>query len=561
MINKLQYIHKVVIILKYNKGFTLVELIIVIALIGLMAILIVPSVIKTLNKADQKLLKIQEQQVEDAAEIYLEDYCLSPLNDTYECPLSYTIDSSGEILYSGELDLDVLIENKYMDEVNIKGIRCIGEIIITDNNPDALLACGEKYLSEGMLKYKLMAHYPFDDFQEPTTNIFPRTPHALAFVNAYNGTNYGFGSGTDLQQVIDNTGRWETRASITKVSRITGGTSQRDYIYINLSSPLNSVRVFSFWYYGTYGTQIRPYNNDLCANLYYLDENNNWIGGATGIVVPVKVNEWQKITIKMVNLGTTAGTGLTWVILHNNSVTTTLDTSQYWAFTMFQMEEKSYATEYTDGTRIGTIDDKSINNLDASLTASTTPRWIDGCSVGSGCYQFNGVNTYINAGNSSHFNLTNVGSVSLWAKTSRSYPSDDANAKYRGIISKTPSGSATGVSYFIDWTGTNASRTLRAAIGDSTNFTAVNANDFNFNGKWNHIALIWNGNNIILYINGVEVNRKVQDRNAQIVSKEVEIGRAFSSNSYVWDGGIDDVRIYNRALSVDEIKSLYGMGK
>jgi hypothetical protein len=40
----------------------------------------------------------------------------------------------------------------------------------------------------------------------------------------------------------------------------------------------------------------------------------------------------------------------------------------------------------------------------------------------------------------------------------------------------------------------------------------------------------------------------------------VNIGRRADNQSY-FNGTIDDVRIYNRALSADEIKRLYNMGR
>ena len=104
------------IILKYKEGFTLIELILVIALIGILAVLIVPNVIKTLNKADQKLLKILEQQVEDAADMYIEDYCRNPISDSYDCDLTTTDNDT----FSGTLDLDILVSLGYLNEVSIR---------------------------------------------------------------------------------------------------------------------------------------------------------------------------------------------------------------------------------------------------------------------------------------------------------------------------------------------------------------------------------------------------------------------------------------------------------
>lgn len=89
-------------------------------------------------------------------------------------------------------------------------------------------------------------HYTFNDpTEEPTTNIYPAAYTALAFANAYNGTGYGFGVNTNLQQVFDNTiGTFRT--NITKVSRINSAVSQRDYVYIEIPSPVGSTRIVSF---------------------------------------------------------------------------------------------------------------------------------------------------------------------------------------------------------------------------------------------------------------------------------------------------------------------------
>jgi hypothetical protein len=89
-------------------------------------------------------------------------------------------------------------------------------------------------------------HYNFDDpIEEPTTNLFPRASTVLAFTSCYNGSAYGFGTGTNMQQVLDNTLR-TSRSSITKVSRINGGTAQADYVLGSVASPINTIRVVSF---------------------------------------------------------------------------------------------------------------------------------------------------------------------------------------------------------------------------------------------------------------------------------------------------------------------------
>jgi len=65
-----------------------------------------------------------------------------------------------------------------------------------------------------------------------------------------------------MQQQFDNALKSDTQSTVTKVSRINSNANQADYVYIGVDSPLSSTRVVSFWYYGTTGTYIQPYNND-----------------------------------------------------------------------------------------------------------------------------------------------------------------------------------------------------------------------------------------------------------------------------------------------------------
>ena len=66
-----------------KKGFTLIELIAVMAIVGVLSIMIVPNVIKLLNGSMEDTMKITENEVVDAANLYVEDYCRNPINDEY----------------------------------------------------------------------------------------------------------------------------------------------------------------------------------------------------------------------------------------------------------------------------------------------------------------------------------------------------------------------------------------------------------------------------------------------------------------------------------------------
>ncbi|MHC4159547.1 MAG: LamG-like jellyroll fold domain-containing protein, partial [Planctomycetota bacterium] len=83
-------------------------------------------------------------------------------------------------------------------------------------------------------------------------------------------------------------------------------------------------------------------------------------------------------------------------------------------------------------------------------------------------------------------------------------------------------------------------------------------------GQWLHIALVQNGSNVSYYINGAEAN-SVNDAIAPAISNptNADVGGYWNGYGGFFDGTIDDVRIYDKALSAGDIQQLYreGLGK
>ncbi len=74
-------------------------------------------------------------------------------------------------------------------------------------------------------------------------------------------------------------------------------------------------------------------------------------------------------------------------------------------------------------------------------------------------------------------------------------------------------------------------------------------------GTWYHMAFVSNSGTGTFYINGVQDSTGISSTGFTLLGiGEVNIGDNFK-------GSIDDVRIYNRALSITEISDLYNMGK
>jgi len=87
--------------------------------------------------------------------------------------------------------------------------------------------------------------------------------------------------------------------------------------------------------------------------------------------------------------------------------------------------------------------------------------------------------------------------------------------------------------------------------------TVVNSNETPSVGKWTHIAMRRDGSEYSMFIDGFkQSDTEVVNNDFQGV-ENILIGHG---GSYYFNGTIDDVRIYNRALSAEEIWQLYQDG-
>ena len=77
--------------------------------------------------------------------------------------------------------------------------------------------------------------------------------------------------------------------------------------------------------------------------------------------------------------------------------------------------------------------------------------------------------------------------------------------------------------------------------------------------EWTHVALVLGSSGAVLYVNGAVVasDSTVRLRPAELGSTTNNyIGRSqFSEDPYL-DGIIDEIRVYSRALSLDEIQAI-----
>jgi hypothetical protein len=97
------------------------------------------------------------------------------------------------------------------------------------------------------------------------------------------------------------------------------------------------------------------------------------------------------------------------------------------------------------------------------------------------------------------------------------------------------------------------------ALSSTANGTVgTNSQQFS-NNVWTFVCYAYNGSTFSLYVNGQSVS--LQSEIAYSIGSNSVIGARDTFGDGQWDGTLDDVRIYNRALSASEVQYLYNMGK
>lgn len=138
-----------------NKGFTLTEILSVIALIGVLLLFVMPNLVKIFSNSVTSTMKVQEQEIENTALIYLEDYCKNKLGDN-RCP--NTITKNGDKTFSGYIKLETLEKEDYIDEVSLQGNKCTGCVIYTNNKAATYITCENEYTTKTDVDFKNICH-------------------------------------------------------------------------------------------------------------------------------------------------------------------------------------------------------------------------------------------------------------------------------------------------------------------------------------------------------------------------------------------------------------------
>lgn len=199
------------------------------------------------------------------------------------------------------------------------------------------------------------------------------------------------------------------------------------------------------------------------------------------------------------------------------------------------------------GDSSGNANDGAIS--DAAWLAADGGRWFTDSTAGfsSGdSLSFNGSSSYVTVSDSDDLDVGSI-TISAWIKTS----ADVSTTQF--IVSKWSEAPTHEKSYGV-YVGTNMINFITSNDGDLNQHT-TSGGLLSVN-TWYHVAVSFNGAQKVIYINGSQV---ISDPLASTIysgTSYLLIGRRNLTVSNYFNGIIDEVSIYNTALTSDQIKAL-----
>lgn len=145
-------------------------------------------------------------------------------------------------------------------------------------------------------------------------------------------------------------------------------------------------------------------------------------------------------------------------------------------------------------------------------------------------------------------------SVAAWFKTSADYSSNAFIVNKGGLSSEAP-GANLNYGIFM-----NSEEQIRGGFETSSgaNNWVTPSNSFS-DGKWHFAVVTFDGSIIRFYIDGVQISSKTTSASPDNSwSHPLRIGADSSTPSSYFAGNVDEVRVWNRALSGQEVSDAYG---
>jgi len=192
------------------------------------------------------------------------------------------------------------------------------------------------------------------------------------------------------------------------------------------------------------------------------------------------------------------------------------------------------------------VDDASLKGYDGVSARNTSLLSVAG-KIGN-CFNFNGSTDLISIVDNPDLRMISGGTIMGWIKP------DGYGGGNQGRIIDKSTGTNAQNGYYIRYSSPGL---LYMKVNSESN-SAWSTNNSVQNGVWQHFAVTFAATGRRFYINGVDVTGTGTGNSLPPdVAGVVKIGNRASSSDRGFDGGIDDLRVYNRVLTQTEIAAIY----
>jgi hypothetical protein len=197
----------------------------------------------------------------------------------------------------------------------------------------------------------------------------------------------------------------------------------------------------------------------------------------------------------------------------------------------------------------GNANDESGNGNNGTVNGATLTSDRNGkpnCA-----YDFDGVDDKIEFTSDNFTNLQF--SISIWIN-------NQSSDKLSAIIGKSNWEDAKSESFLIENSNSNEiGYGIKGISCEESKWNSVRVNkNSNFDNKWQHLLLINDGGFTKIYFNSSLVKQTtIIYKNINCLGGQIKIGAWWKNDNMWFNGKLDDIAIYNRALSDQEVKQLY----